>query len=92
MRVEQRVPVKNGDLIRYDYHEWKYQKERSNIDLLDKDGNIIWNAEIPDPMHDVYANEIFDICDDSFWTVSVSGWECNISLENGKIISKTWGK
>jgi len=79
-RIEEEIETGAGILVREAYYG--HPKGIPNIYLV-KDGEIIWEAELPMP-DDVYANQM-RIEADHFRCASWNGIDSTIALKTGKI-------
>ncbi len=88
-KIVETIDTSFGTLVREDYY--RYPREESNLYMLDAQGNALWFAEraMDD---DAYANSIRKAGDSSVKCASWNGFDCEINLNNGKIIHAAFTK
>jgi len=70
--------------VREDYHG--YPKDESNLYLVDSENNVVWFAQRA-MKDDCYANPVVPVSQDKIKCFSGKGWECEIDLKTGRLIS-----
>jgi hypothetical protein len=88
-QVVETVDTPFGTLVREDYYG--YPKSESNIYMLSPHGTLLWFAEraMDD---DAYANPICKAGEASINCASWNGFDCEINLEDGKLIHAAFTK
>jgi hypothetical protein len=88
-RVLEVVETQYGVLVREDYYG--YPEAESNLYMVDVHGTLLWFAERA-MYGDSYANPVRVSSSHSVRCASWKGYECEIDLENGRLIHAVFTK
>jgi hypothetical protein len=84
------VPYSNAAIVLYEYYRSDHPYGGfENLIRINPDGSIVWRAELPEG-DDKYVHA--SMADGRLLAHSYDGYEVEIDLEDGKIISKVFSK
>ena len=86
--IKECIELENGFVIREDYYG--YPEGESNLYFLNKEKKELWKAELPMD-GDVFSNPMTIDGNDAL-SGSWKGFDCRISLTDGKIVDKVFTK
>lgn len=88
-RVVETVDTPFGKLVREDYYG--YPQTESNLYMVDHNGTPLWFAERA-MADDAYANGIRMASEHAVKCSSWNGFDCEIDLQTGKLVSSVFTK